>query len=135
MESIARNIADAFENNGKEAGLQVAAAYRNHDIMEGAISYLASRSKNESQLRQELAELRAREVRLRQFGTNRHSGEIAFRRALIQSRLSRLQAGQDQAVADIPDIPRKEGTSPAWIPYLTLGIAVAGFMLAVGRNK
>lgn len=129
--SIANQLVEAFENRGKEAGLRLAASYRNHDLMEGAIEYVASRKLNASQLRQKLAVMRAKNLST----GGRHRAEYAFRRTLIQARLKRLEEGEEQAVADIPEIPQKEGTAPSWIPYLTLGIAVAGLVLAMGRKK
>lgn len=132
---VARKIVTIFEQEGKEIGLEAAASYKSPIIMDAAVEYLASRRKDADQLEQLLAEIKAQKTFARQTRRKRVMRSLQFRKAFIETRLQDLNAGKKQAVADVPELPVKAGKTPSWVPFLTLGIAIAGFMMAVGKTK
>lgn len=148
-------IVRTFETQGRAAGLAKAAeydaTYRTGGVyLEGAAAYLAARAYDRQLLEQRIAEhaaelasaalLRERPLRAAllhpmhaSFLSLRRYRAISARRRFLERRLMALPT-QRQAVADLPDVPKPKGR-PEWLPYLSLGLAVAGFTLALSRGK
>lgn len=148
-------IVEGFEKVGKREGLRRAAGISarpdvGNEYVDGAAKYLSSRKLDAQGLQKEIAELKAKRARLQNLYRFRPgappSGPAPRRAALVRFRSLSVEimflekrlgsiASQPQAVADLPDLPAKEGARPGWVPYLSLGLAIAGFMMAVGSKK
>lgn len=134
-QNVAANVIAAFETKGKEAGLKAAAGYKSKIIMDAAVEYLASRKMDKPALEQKLANIRAQETNAKEINRTALLRSLEFRKAFTLARLQAVNAGKKQAVADIAELPAPARNTPSWVPYLTLGIAIAGFVMAVGRSK
>ena len=148
-------IVEGFEKVGKREGLRRAATISGrpevgNEYIDGAAKYLSSRKLDAQGIQKEIAQLKAQRARLQNLYRFRPgappSGPAPRRAALgrfhslsveimfLEKRLASI-ASQPQAVADLPDLPVKEGSRPGWVPYLSLGLAIAGFMMAVGSKR
>lgn len=116
----------AFRKGGKKAGLREA---KQRGIEPAGRTYLKVRAYTEEELSVYLARLRAK---LKKRGKLRD--KIA--ETIVAERLLRVREGQknghtpEQAVADLPDVPR-QGV-PRWVPITGLGLSVVSILLFGG---
>lgn len=115
-------VVDVFRKRGAKAGLVEA---NNRGVLDGARLYMQVRAATEEDLAARLAALRAVQVRQ---PTPRNAVAIRF----LDARLSEVREAQKQghtppqAVADLPEIPRKQ--VPRWIPFVALGLSVIALL-------
>ena len=149
-------IVGTFESSGKSAGLKRAAlfdrTYRTGGAyLDGAGFYLAKRTADRAALQALIASLNAElvsaatvaDIRITgPFLSPRYATVPAFqryrrleaRKRFLERRLIALPQ-KPQAVADLPEVPEKADKKPDWLPYISLGFAVAGFTMALRGKK
>ena len=129
-------IIEGFEIGGKDEGLRRAAEIdrkwpaEQGAAMEAAVEYLTARSLAPPEIKKRLANIRAAKTRAKNTRMKRLERTLKFRENALLRRLAAIGNGKDQAVADLPDVPTPK-KAPDWMPYLTVGIAVAGLILAM----
>jgi hypothetical protein len=115
-------VVDVFRHKGAKAGLFEA---HERGILDGARIYMQMRAATEEDLAVRVAALRAEQVRR---PTPRNAVAIRF----LEARLAEVRDAQKQghtpaqAVADLPDVPRKQ--VPRWIPFVALGLSVIALL-------
>jgi hypothetical protein len=149
-------IVGTFESQGKSAGLQRAAlfdrTYRTGGAyLDGAGFYLAQRTADRAALQSSIAQLNASLVRAATVSDIRVRGpfllpqyaavpayqryrRLEARKRFLERRLIALPE-KPQAVADLPEVAEKKDAKPDWLPYVSLGLAVAGFTMALRGRK
>lgn len=111
-------VVDVFRKRGAKAGLVEA---HERGVLDGARLYMQVRAATEEDLAARLARLRAEQVKR---PTPRNAVAIRF----LDARLAEVREAQKQghtppqAVADLPEVPRRQ--VPRWIPFVALGLSV-----------
>jgi len=126
LEEDAEAIATAFAERGEAAGMREA---NRRGLTDAARVYLKIRAETEEELAARMARIRARLVRNPSLGDK-------LAEAFVRARLDEVrEAGgkghtPPQAVADLPEVPRKQ--IPRWVPVAGLVLAIVSFVVSVG---
>lgn len=135
--SAASSIADVIQTlrqSGKKAGVDTAAAISLRTgvpVTEAAVEVIATRKLSADELQSRLATNRAALSRARSKGQSGKARRIRVRILALEQRLSQVEKGQKQAVADLPGVAGDAARIPPWVTYAGLGLGALSVMIAL----
>lgn len=139
--SAAASIADVLQTlrqSGKKAGVDTAAAISIQTgvpVTEAAVEVIATRKLSSDELQSRLATNRAALARARTRGQTAQARKIKVRILALEQRLSQVQAGQKQAVADLPGVAGDAARIPPWVTYAGLGLGALSVVIALAGMR
>lgn len=128
IDSLVAAVTHSFREHGTKAGLQEAAKL---GMLSGARLYIEIRAESEEQLSARLARIRS------DLALSPENTGATVARAFVEVRLREVRAavvsGQTppQAIADRPEIPRREVRR--WVPYVALAVGIIALARSLGR--